>query len=184
MKERPILFSASMVNAILDGRKTQTRRIMKPQPTTNPFWGCAGSKGFGFFDDLKPIKGPYGKPGDRLWVRETFGIVDSLEGARSFVYRAEGWKDPSGLFKWRPSIHMPRLASRIQLEITSVRVERLKAISEVDAVAEGAPCGSCCAPQEGSHKAGFAQLWESINGSGSWNANPWVWVIEFKRVSK
>lgn len=84
---------------------------------------------------------------------------------------------------WKPSIHMPRWASRITLEVTGVRVERLQDISEADAIAEGAPWAACGAPQEGSHKAGFAQLWESINGSNSWSTNPWVWVIEFKRVT-
>lgn len=101
------------------------------------------------------------------------------------IYKADPlpcWEGEENSIVWRPSIHMPRWASRITLEITDVRVERLHAINEGDAIAEGAAWAACGSPQEGSHKAGYAQLWESINGPGSWDANTWVWVVEFKVV--
>ena len=177
MKERPMLFSAPMVRAILDGRKTVTRRIVK-------------ARDLEWMDVHQGLREPdnaerchYGQPGDRLWVRETFGHFERNEnfapGCEVF-YRADG--ESLAVEPWRPSIHMPRWASRITLEVTGVRVERLHACNEVDAIAEGAPWAACGAPQEGSHKAGFAQLWEQINGHGSWEANPWVWVIEFRRL--
>lgn len=127
---------------------------------------------------------PYGKVGDRLWVRETFG--ESWHHAQpDYFYRAddnasiESHPDFDG---WKPSIHMPRLASRITLEITGVRVERLNNIHRSDAIAEGCEMPS---QRKGMHRwpeAQFADLWESINGPGSWDANPWVWVVEFKRI--
>ena len=201
MKERPILFSAPMVRAILDGTKTQTRRVVKPVGNDDGFvildYGDGGwpyrsddgdstthtvKRGGKLYHDETPHTCPYGQPGDRLWVRETFHTVD---GQRAF-YRADYAHKPKGdkehgIF-WTPSIHMPRWASRITLEVTGVRVERLQEIGEVDALAEGAPWAACSSPQVGSHKAGFAQLWEGINGSESWSANPWVWVIEFEVV--
>jgi len=185
MKERPILFSGPMVRAILEGRKTQTRRVVKPQPGCDPR------------DDehLDMGRCPYGQPGDRLWVREAWHTDErDLEYARAkhedamsdspIYYRADPENDNAGC-TWRPSIHMPRWASRITLEITRVRVERLQEISEKDAIAEGAdPYLHPVHPgREGlRHVDGFRSLWESINGPGSWDANPWVWVIEFKRV--
>jgi hypothetical protein len=201
-----------MVRALLAGAKTQTRRVVKPQPYVDEM-GNACWNGWNYGQDVyrnpmfktlaspipssrtKRVLCPYGAPGDRLWVRETWmdllgtGIERTTGDRSRYAYGAdtkpgshsdETRKD-YGL-KWRPSIHMPRAASRITLEVLRVRVERLKACNEVDAIAEGAPWAACGAPQEGSHKAGFAQLWESINGPGSWDANPWVWVIEFKRV--
>lgn len=203
MKERPILFSAPMVRAILDGRKTQTRRVVKPQPIADErFVGgyCIDRKGRQTSVEA-PYVGrdcPYGQPDDRLWVREawsTHACFDSISPAglttRSIHYLADG-KVLSG--KGRPSIHMPRLASRITLEITGVRVERLQDISEDDCWAEGiesvdgifddqihaiAKRIGCCAEDA---KPTYCALWESINGDGSWEANPWVWVVEFKRV--
>jgi hypothetical protein len=195
-KERPILFSGEMVRAILDGRKTQTRRIVKPQPAG--LWGSTG-KVFGHtFSGV--LEGPkdhywvckYGQPGDRLWVRETFTVcADS-----NIFYRADGKPDPWDGVEWKPSIHMPRRASRITLEITGVRVERLNDISEEDAISEGTENRSDLAWGHGGqgndmarwavehgHRYGFLHLWESINGEGSWALNPWVWVVEFKRVS-
>lgn len=189
MKERPILFSAPMVRAIIDGSKTQTRRVVKqdrdglldckPTPAWDAFWKC--------------VDCPYGKPGDRLWVRETFAVVPRTAYARSdgvqqtlrpdddhdaAIYRA-GWTHSNGGFRWRPSIHMPRWASRILLEITDVRVERAQDISDRDARDEGAEqIGDC----EGAYVAGFRRLWESINGADSWAANPWVWVVAFRRI--
>ena len=201
MKERPIHFSAPMVRAILDGSKTQTRRVVKqdreglldcePTPAWDAFWQCVAC--------------PYGKPGDRLWCRETFAIVPRTAYARSegvqqmlrpdddhdaAIYRA-GWDRSNGGFRWRPSIHMPRWASRILLEIVSVRVERLQDISEDDARAEGIAYserfeGYCTGEAEhfNSHdpRQSYFSLWEAINGAGSVAANPWVWVVEFKRI--
>lgn len=184
-KERPILFSGPMVRALLDGRKTQTRRVVKT--------------------DLSrlPLKCPYGWPGDRLWVRERWGInhyrycgtipkVRPVDLADSLLAYYATEDDPEILHEmpWRPSIHMPRWASRILLEVTNVRVERLNAISEADAIAEGitrdgedqgwdSEAEWVCSTPYGAYR----ELWESINGPGSWDANPWVWVVEFKRVT-
>jgi hypothetical protein len=188
MKERPILFSASMVRAILDGSKMQTRRVMKPQP---PGW----MSGIG----QKVFDCPYGQPGDRLWVRESFWGCDlpGYSDQPCVVYDDE-WHGkeyrPAEARPWArkfgriPSIHMPRDCSRILLEIVSVRVERLQDISEQDAWDEGVqdwmgkatPWIGVLAPVS---VHAYATLWEQINGAGSWNANPWVWVIEFKRVT-
>jgi hypothetical protein len=180
MKERGILFSGPMVRAILEGRKTMTRRVVKPQPVD--------IHGSAF---MKTIKCPYGKPGDRIWVRETFRREDLGE---KVWYRAD-WneKDAKELFidqsgGWKPSIFMPRWASRITLEITNVRVERLQGISQDDAKVEGADGidwghgRDYGGPPD--YIGGFKRLWESINGPGSWTANPWVWVVEFRRVEE
>lgn len=187
MKERPILFSGAMVRAILDGSMTQTRRFVKGEALR---WLADGFTPE-FVADYKNKLCPYGQPGDRLWVRETWAR-DSEDDA--LFYRADvgsgneadEWQrnidDGANGYRWRPSIHMPRDVSRITLEVTGVRVERLQEIGEVDARAEGAPWAACSSPQVGSHKAGFAQLWEGINGAESWSANPWVWVIEFEVV--
>lgn len=220
MRERPILFNADMVRAVLDGRKTQTRRIVKwrgldeslnlqfsglrpsneakgwvieAQSRTSSEWRC------------QPTPCPFGAPGDRLWVRETWSVVshafddDGLmidykpdRPAKAVhekpfgngyysghaIYAADGgftWGDDDGCVDgrscWKPSIHMPRWASRITLEITGVRVERLQDISVADMQAEGMRW-----------REEFPYLWETIYGEESWKANPWVWVIEFKRV--
>lgn len=195
MKEHPILFKDEMIRAILKGRKTQTRRVVKLPK--NHVWGS-------FFDgqicpenDLSSLgypvdelRCPYGQPGDRLFVREAFRLCAEADGIKprdtDAAYRV--WYEADaphqlGFGKLRPSMFMPRWASRITLEMTGVRVERLQACNEVDAIAEGAPWAAFGAPQEGSHKAGFAALWESINGPGSWDANPWVWCINFRRVA-
>lgn len=195
MKERPILFSAPMVRAILAGAKTQTRRVVKDRHIDAAPPAC-------LFQWLRE-RCPYGQPGDRLWVRETwqhanfpFGPYDD---SCQVFYRADymddphgpdGEKSPEGKYRnWKPSIHMPRSASRILLEITSVRVERLQDISESDACAEGARSadlvtGRECIldPKSGSYRLHFSDLWEQINGAGTFVANPFVWVIEFKRV--
>ncbi|MHC7034821.1 hypothetical protein ACYAWO_21020 [Klebsiella pneumoniae] len=221
MKERGMIFNGEMVRAILDGRKTQTRRIMKPQPEPCPhgghWWPSNVFKtmlhveeemqnGKGGWGGLVGDACPFGDVGDRIWVRETFCPVDDTQyGGEKWVdYRATpkfeashpaGWDsahNDAEALKWRPSIHMPRWASRILLEITDVRVERLNAISEEDARAEGIIDGGClncgepepcgCANPEPDATDAFAYLWQSIYGQESWNANPWVWVIEFKRV--
>ncbi len=195
MKEKPILFSGPMIRAILANTKTQTRRIFKPDRMT---WDANGRytthamrggelsiTGSGPFKPSSWLHYcPYGQPGDRLWVRESFARVPTACGSEDIVFAADyqDGSDRAAGVRYTPSIHMPRHASRITLEIARVRVERLRACNEVDAIAEGAPWAACGAPQEGSHKAGFAQLWEQINGHGSWEANPWVWVIEFRRL--
>jgi uncharacterized protein YhfF len=173
-KERPILFSAPMVRAILSGRKTQTRRRVKPQHGFSPSMRTA---------EYCAQISPYGAPGDRLWVRETFLHVADFHGKDVTWYRADDDTFPG---QWKPSIFMPRAASRITLEVTGVRVERLNEMPPEDARSEG--CGSAEIPWMSGPLASdpwrntYAQLWESINGAGSWAANPWVWVIEFKRV--
>ncbi len=202
-----MIFNAEMVRAILDGRKTQTRRPIKWKQTRFTEIGERedGSKwpwsedAEHAFDFWHPC--PFGSVGDRIWVRETFqgplfdfDLMDSyckdstpFEKSEFCVYKADGVPAPEFYDAddevhccWRPSIHMPRWASRILLEITDVRVERLKSISDRDALREGCSAadmksGDCVADV-------FARLWASIYGSDSWNANPWVWVIEFKRV--
>ena len=181
VKERPILFSGPMVRAILDGRKTQTRRIVKPQPNVvHAIYGDASiDTNLTFRRGDGRIRCPYGIPGDRLWVREA---------KRQAFYRAstttggdENRQEYIRLghaYQWRPSIHMPRWASHITLEIESVRVERLQEITEEDARAEGWHPGDGQGPIEW-----YEDLWQSINGPGSWDANPWVWVIQFNRVA-
>ena len=179
MKERPIIFSGPMVRAILDGRKTQTRRVVKPQPdeVKDPNAKVALITCLRFYQAGKEHSCPYGAPGDRLWVRETF----AMESPTCPVYLADQ-TDKTTVERWKPSIHMPRWASRLTLEIVSVRVERSQDISEKDAAAEG------CEPKpEKDHDIfkftkGYETLWKSINGFGSWALNPWVWVIEFKKL--
>ena len=205
MKERPILFSGPMVQAILAGRKTQTRRVVKLRygadvvVTNGQVWKPARVDYAGYVDC------PYGQVGDRLWVRETWNRFEPWAG---FFYAADDHSfgigsdddqdhiEPHNI-KWKPSIHMPRAACRILLEITGVRVERLHEISEADARAEGvervvAGVGwrRYCDPDSeevgvppcGDARRSFRSLWKFINGDESWNANPWVWVVEFKRV--
>ena len=184
MKEKPILFSGPMVRAILGGRKTQTRRIVKPQPRI--VHGICNDSSIEtnllFRGKEQRIKCPYGQPGAGLWVKETFTMGEGV------IYR-EDWEKhcPQVSLKglWKPSIYMGRALSRITLEITGVRVERLSEISETDAEAEGCegrrrddgdPFHDTDAQEE------FRMLWESINGPNSWFVNPWVWVIEFKRL--
>lgn len=244
MRERPIPFTGAMVRALLDGRKTQTRRVVKwrglesglnlsfnslrvgravdiwvlESPSrTSTEWRCA------------PTRCPYGTRGDHLWVRETFycdnafypdgvgvsGLWREVDGKRVAVpveeqhaemlaedmyYRADGdpeFEGAEGPTPWRPSIHMPRWVSRITLEITSVRVERLQDISEADAIDEGLEWNARLDPAGPSkwrvytaEKTGtncpvssYQSLWESINGAESWDANPWVWVVAFKRLA-
>lgn len=204
MKERPILMSAPMVLVSLDGSKTQTRRVVK-YPTADGKSGWHPTPtGWEYLPggSDRPVC-PYGKPGDRLWVRETWAEVGTMDPGL-IVYRADypecvpaGYENipPAEAITWKPSIHMFRKDSRILLEITGVRVERLQDISEADAKAEG------CSPLVWDGKAGpadlidwplksetrpyandYALLWESINGAGSWKANPWVWIVEFKRL--
>jgi hypothetical protein len=197
MTERPILFGAAMVRAILDGRKTATRRVVKPQPTfdrngvTCAAW--ARRDDVWLFPNVCPevrIKCPYGRPGEQLWVRETWqSLVEHDKLSPSAIPEGSDVQYPASYDGWvskqRPSIHMPRWMSRIQLEVTGVRVERLNAISEADAVAEGisGPYGSSMGIAY-TARDHYEALWESINGAGAWDANPWVWVVEFLRIER
>lgn len=212
VRERPILFSGEMVRALLSGAKTQTRRAMKPQPKGSViFDGCWLDSGYGEAGDTA-IRCPYGKVGDRLWVKETWqheGDPHSFQARNIVFYRADYLDDPhgpdgenssDGRYRfWRPSIHMPRAASRITLEITDVRVERLQAISEADAIAEGIERhakeptlwkrGPLSTDQNNIDCTAFPRLayrsiWESINGPGSWESNPFVWAISFNRIKE
>lgn len=216
MKERPILFSAPMVRAILAGQKTQTRRAFSPY--TEKLMCAAASIGevSWFMDnggleenDLAYVQQfcPYGQPGDRLWVRESWADLTQTHGQRwerlncetglyerginPFAwYRADGDQPDVGdgathYAPWRPSIHMPRWASRILLEVVAIRVERLQDISDADCIAEGAPGGHGAIPgytYNATPQEHYRHIWTSINGPASWDSNPWVWVVEFKRV--
>ena len=170
MKERPIIFSAEMVQAILDGRKTQTRRVMKVPPRE------INGVGIVYESD----KCPYGQPGNRLWVRETWAYWGSIETPEAIIYRTDG--DKAGV-RWRPSIYMPRKYSRITLEVTGVRVERVQDISHRDALAEGVSYD--VSQDDGAPVPRFQKLWDSINAKRgySWDKNPWVWVVEFKEAN-
>lgn len=206
MKERPILFSAPMVRALLDGSKTQTRRVMRHQVCAP---GIVQMAGPGYCEIVNEygahIPGwtcTYGQPGDGLYVRETWAHdARSLEECRAAhedamgggtygpYYRAT--ESAPETLQWRPSIHMPRWASRILLEIVSVRVERLNDCSGDDAKAEGVTLPKTMSALDmdaqgrpnSAYQHCYKLLWESINGAGSWDANPWVWVIEFRRLT-
>jgi hypothetical protein len=233
-RERPILFSDAMVRAILAGEKTQTRRLVKPQPSDTNWAAVPGYK-----HDVRllecmhvdgyPVIGlrtehvlqgrgggaewatcPFGAPGDRLWVRECFADAttrDVVTGAAGRVraFRADGHNAPPVGRRWTPSIHMPRWASRLTLEVAGVRVARVQEISEADVAAEGitaeavralasGAAGNALRANAGGESGLRACLdaapphllwklaWTLINGAESWDANPWVWVVEFKRV--
>lgn len=190
MKERGIIFNAEMVRAILDGRKTQTRQMIDWRRTR---FTEIGERDDGMLwpwsEDCENAcdywhKCPFGDVGDRLWVREAFQVGLCTES--TIAYKAthkpsdleEGWHEK---IKWRPSIHMPRWASRILLEITDVRVERLQDISGEDARSEGFICDD--SPAMGDIDE-FSHTWKSTYGDDSWQANPWVWVIEFKQIQE
>lgn len=246
MNERPIIFNSEMVRAILDGRKTQTHRVMKPQPEPNPnepgnhSWPCSSVRSMvdveGFLindydSTIAPSFCPFGSLRDRLWVRETWADVNSAEGP-ALLYKADDeirfWQDfceefgpdfgagPSMDYekypgdytmwwtdllngapdhRWKPSIYMPKWASRIKLLIKNIRVERLQDISKEDAIAEGIePITQVESMRISGWKCyqggagyvnpvdAFKSFWESISGADSWGFNPWVWVIEFERI--
>ena len=216
IKARPIIMDTESVNAILDGRKTQTRRVVKPQPLwvgdpNTPFkTNDANPKGI--------IKCPYGQIGDRLWVKETFlkyQLLLARKGNRhtpdyyeewydgEFAYKADGYTTVESFKKdkiimtdgcldcevdgnkWKSPLCMPRSLSRLTIEITNIKVERLQDITEKDAIAEGVE--PILVPPDGGSQPyieGYAELWDKINAKRgySWDSNPFVWVIEFKKV--
>lgn len=205
MNEKPILFSGEMVRAILEGRKTQTRRVVKPKGVSNDVaqWLHSMAKGV-------DMPCPYGQPGDQLWVRETWKCEELDSGLDGVRYRAdddfraiENTQEASDAWcdaqrdggKWRPSIFMPRWASRINLDIVNVRVERVQNISSLDAKAEGVS-GVWKNPPENEkyyrrvllnpYVANYSVLWDEINGPRGfgWDVNPWVWVVEFPPYGK
>ena len=203
MRERPIIFNAEMVRAVLDGRKTQTRRIIQSPAKNMQARGhevishrAAGDKWYGdyvysmrdrsgvwqdFTNDQFLAKCPFGAVGDRLWVRETWARYNIDQNSHDMAYRATIPDDWPKEGRWRPSIHMPRWASRITLEITGVRVERLHAITLGD-ICKELGCGLYdFRPATYGFKV-WEELWQSIYGADSWQANPWVWGVEFKRV--
>lgn len=207
IRERPIIFSGPMIPPIMDGRKTQTRRVIKPQP------GCGPG-----YQPVNVLLCPYSQVGDLLWVRETWAyITDPFAISVGIRYRTDGAEQffgsdnpkliPNGrtvynhcsknypdCVRYRPSIHMPRWASRITLEITDVRVERVQEITAAEAEAEGfvstsykdAPKGSIGFPAQVAVAriaiGQFAGYWKILHGAGSWDANPWVWAISFRRI--
>lgn len=205
-RERPILFSSPMVRAILEGRKSQTRRVVKPQPDAESVMHMVYAGGSGRSESRRC---PYGVPGDRLWVREKHQHTTTARGEGVIVYAADdearfllaedgGEGDLCGvggkadrsrclpIDRWRPSIHMPRWASRLTLEVVSVRAERLQSITWSDAIAEGMkdPRRSVLRTHPIDPRAPrvqYAALWDEINGKGSWESGPWVWVVEFRR---
>lgn len=197
MTDRPILFSTDMVKAILDGRKTQTRRVVKTKAQSitargqglyQELWDCGhpslGAPG-------KFLKCPYGEPGDLLWVRETWRYCANCGDVLYLATDGRGacWQcDDDPETKWKPSIHMLRDDSRITLRVTTVRVERVRDIRDSDAIAEGIICDGSkdmTGITTGEPVAKFADLWDSINAKRgySWQSNPWVWVVEFERVT-
>ncbi len=209
MTERPILFSSAMVRAILDGSKTQTRRVAKPQPADDIHpHTFPNEKVQGWKSSLRHKHGaqtahfcPFGQAGDRLWVRETWQThCDQDHVTPRDLPHDSAVQYPATYDHWvskkRPAIHMPRWASRITLEVTEVRVERLQSISEADARAEGvqryAPGHGFVSDTEvnidpgwtnfANYRRGFEAIWGEINGPDSWDANPWVWAISFRRV--
>ncbi len=213
MKQHPILFSAPMVRAVLDGTKTQTRRTIKTSaprlnlgdqfrfgpslseesvrksvPMRRGSYDFCGHVGQGSREAPETeinLKCPFGIAGDQLWVKETFSLCESRrgDGHRAPLYRATALVGDD--VKWKPSIFMPRWASRITLEIVKIRIERLNEISREDAAAEGVgPMRSDGRTHSGKHAVDeFADLWDSINGPHTWEQNPWVWVVEFKRIT-
>lgn len=177
MKERPIIFSGPMVRAILEGRKTQTRRVVKNTGLYAVDAAIHGPEVAARELIALATRCPFGAPGDRLWVREAFHVMQSRHDGDtgSVLYHADGHGDWIG--KWTPSIHMPRWASRITLEVMGVRVERLNEITPDDCRAEGQPIGN----NDMGVRYGFGQQWEADNGPGSWG-DQWVWVVEFRQV--
>ena len=211
MKEHPIIFQDAMVRALLAGTKSQTRRAIKPQPVyAGGAWKCADGSTHQATRPSKSILAscPYGQPGDHLYVREAFSGPRCMDtappskwGRSSRIwYWADGNPESGDWTKPKPSIHMPRWASRILLEVTEVRVQRLWEISEADAIAEGVEAIPYTGPNAGPNRysvgdssvgwanfptarEAYAHLWDQINGAGSWDANPWVWAVAFQGLN-
>lgn len=203
MKEIPILMSTPMVQAIIEGRKTMTRRVVKPLTPDVDIVYSHGDHETGKHYRKSGVNGvaelgfrcPYGKPGDILWVRESWNWVDGFLGSGWYIFKAS--EEDSDQLRWKPSIHMPKEAARIWLEVTDVRIQRVQRITHKDAIAEGASdslvysemklmtgLGDWKIPSPFSgYQFGFLSLWCQINGCDSWLANPWVWVISFKVLS-
>ncbi len=215
LKETPLLFKTEMILALLGGTKTQTRRLMKPQPDSTwphsdggePYWHIGGCR---LSTSSNPLVCPFGKPGDRIWAKETHqlvrptivcgGSVSAVElwpGRMPKAHPGQDWmmwtaagSDETSLpirdrlvKKWRPSIFMPRWASRISLEITEVRAQRLQDITPDEASAEGIAYPDHVDVRRVERCPlvdGYAALWDSINGKGAWDLNPWVWCLSFK----
>ena len=211
---KPILFSTDMVRAILAGRKTETRRIVKPQPVLGVMSDDSQKRFEMFTGDSNPVgmtykgcrydpwpqcfiklESPYGKPGDVLWVREKWKKNELFIGWPYHYYADNDTFTRPDNEKWKPSIHMPRAACRLFLQITDIRVERLRDITEEDARHEGVlPCPFVVgnwknylpgdADSYATPVGSFCSLWQSINGPESWEDNPWVWVMKFKQIEK
>ncbi len=204
MRERPILFQSEMVRALVEGQKTQTRRAMRDQIVAP---GIVRMAGPGYCEivnehgvSIPGFRCPYGAPGDRLWVRETWQHANHPLGPYQpgvpVFYRADylddphgpdGERSPEGKYRtWRPSIHMPRAAARIELEITGVRVERLQEISVEDAMAAGVALvrpDLAGVPPCLDWRYAYEDLWNEINGRGAWDMNPWVWAVDFRVIN-
>lgn len=176
MKYIPILFSTPMVQAILEGRKSMTRRAVKdPHVLSCLSEGTLPS----YFNSYDHVFCKYGKPGDILWVREKWRKNDTPTGYPYHFYTDDDYTNKDNE-KWRPSIFMPKDACRIFLKVTDVKVERLQDITEAEAKAEGVQVADCCH----AYYHGFSLLWQKINGKESWEANPWAWCISFEKIEK
>lgn len=196
MKETGLMFKAPLVRAILSDQKTQTRRVLKQAvgpslsvgiDDTNPglaelSWLYGDGPGHEVYESIKRLPCPFGKPGDRIYVRETFAWVPTACESDEIVFAADyqDGSDKAAGVRYIPSIHMPKAAARIWLEITGVRVERLQSISRGDAMAEGCPFPNLA--EDADPREWFAEVWKSTGGD--WDANPWVWVIDFKQIDK
>jgi hypothetical protein len=186
MTTRPILMSGPMVRAIFDGRKTQTRRVVKPQPAQGLLGPRSEDGRWMIGGAISQVIGrcPYGQPGDLLWVRETHYVAEGMR----VIYRAD---DPDASVRWTPSIYTPRWASRLTLHITDVRVERINTITDAECRAEGIRQYVVSGPDPDGRsyqdwRTPFKELWDSINENRgyAWESNPWVWVIEFVAIQR
>jgi hypothetical protein len=202
-----MLFSAPMVRALLDGSKTQTRRVLKQaigpslsvdmdseSGVAELSWLSGDGPGHDVYETIKKVSCPHGQPGDQLWVKETHwrdeehgSILYAADPDDFSIVNQNKHETGSRRYNWKPSIFMPRWASRLTLEITDIRVERLQDISEADAIAEGVQCSALEKIQACNGewaKRAYRLLWEHINGAGSWSDNPWVWVYTVKKVAQ
>lgn len=210
MKQRGILFSDEMVRAIIDGQKTQTRRVVKPQPSADTvgYSWCISTdrkrnatfiprrtngdyRNHHQHETGPPVRCPYGQPGDLLYVRECWSVPGAVIGSDDPIYKGMTvlYRATDKHHSWRPSIHMPKWAARIWLKVTEVRVERVRLVLERDAEAEGVSacygdkCGYPAGEVAKAYRCSFERFWNSINAKRgySWESNPWVWVVSFER---